>query len=83
MQLIMTSYEGDTDRMYEGHMFDHDSWRHYIKQEINEHYNDVIMGAMVSQITSVSIVCSVVYLCADQRKHQSSASLAFVRGIRR
>ena len=44
------------------------------------HYNDVIMGAMTSQITSLTIVYSTVYLGADQRKHQSSASLAFVRG---
>ena len=47
------------------------------------HYNDVIMGAMASQITSLTSVCSTVYLGADQRKHQSSASLAFVRGIHR
>ena len=47
------------------------------------HYNDVIMGAMASQITSLTIVCSTVYSCANQRKHQSSASLAFVRGIHR
>ena len=47
------------------------------------HYNDVIMSAVASQITSVSIVCSIVASGADQRKHQSSASLAFVRGIHR
>ena len=41
------------------------------------------MSAMVSQITSVSIVCSTVCSGADQRKHQSPASLAFVRGIHR
>ena len=41
------------------------------------------MSAMASQITSVSIVCSTVYAGANQRKHQSSASLAFVRGIHR
>ena len=46
-------------------------------------YNDVIMGAMASQISSVSIVYSTVCSGADQRKHQSSASLAFVRGIHR
>ena len=34
-----------------------------------------------SQITSLTIVYSIVYSDADQRKHQSSASLAFVRGI--
>ena len=39
------------------------------------------MGMMASQITSLMIVFSTVYLDADQRKHQSSASLAFVRGI--
>ena len=47
------------------------------------HYNDVIMGAIASQITSLTIVYSLVYSDPDQRKHQSSASLAFVRGIHR
>ena len=41
------------------------------------------MGAMASQITSLTTVYSTVYSGADQRKHQSSASLAFVRGIHR
>ena len=45
------------------------------------HYGDVIMGAMTSQITSLTIVYSTVYSGADQRKHPSSASLAIVRGI--
>ena len=48
-----------------------------------EHYTDVIMGAIASQITSLTIVYSTVYSDADQRKHQSSASLAFVWGIHR
>ena len=39
------------------------------------------MGAMASQITSLTIVCSTVHSGADHRKHQSSASLAFVWGI--
>ena len=39
------------------------------------------MGAIASQITSLTIVYSTVYSDADQRKHQSSASMAFVRGI--
>ena len=43
----------------------------------------VIMGAMASQTTGVFIVCSRVCSGADQRKYQSSASLAFVRGIHR
>ena len=47
------------------------------------HYGNVIMDAMASQITSLTIVYSTVYSGADQRKHQSSASLAFVRGIHR
>ena len=47
------------------------------------HYNDVIMSAIASQITSLTIVYSIVYLDADQTKHQSSASLAFVRGNNR
>ena len=45
------------------------------------HYNDVIMGTIAYQITSLTIVYSIVYSDVDQRKHQSSASLAFVRGI--
>ena len=49
----------------------------------NHHYSDVIMGTMAHQITSPTIVYSTVYWNADQRKHQSSASLAFVRGIQR
>ena len=47
------------------------------------HSGDVIMGAITSQITSLTIVYSTVYSHADQRKHQSSASLVFVRGIHR
>ena len=47
------------------------------------HCNDVIMSAMEFQITSLTIVYSRVYSDADQRKHQSSALLAFVRGIHR
>ena len=47
------------------------------------HYNDVIMNAMASQVTSLTVVYATVYLDADQRKHQISASLAFVRVIHR
>ena len=47
------------------------------------HYDDVIMTTIASQITSLTSVYSTVYLDADQRKHQSSASLAFVWGIHR
>ena len=59
------------------------SWMLQQMYSSNNHYNDVIMGAMVSQITSLTIVYSTVYSGADQSKHQSSASLAFVWGIHR
>ena len=48
----------------------------------NTHYSNVIMGAMASQVTSLTIVYSTVYSGSDQRKYHS-ASLAFVRGIHR
>ena len=47
------------------------------------HYSDVIMHAMVSQVTSVSIVYIIVCSGLDQINHQSSASLATVKGIHR
>ena len=47
------------------------------------HYGDVIISATAPQITSLVIVYSTLYSGADQRKHQSSASLAFVWGIHR
>ena len=49
----------------------------------SQHYGDVIIGTMASQITRLTIVYSNVYSAADQRKHQSSESLAFVKGIHR
>ena len=48
---------------------------------IADHYSDVTMGAMAFQISSLPIVYLTVYSGADQRKHQSSAPLAFARGI--
>ena len=50
---------------------------------IMDNHIDVIMSAMTSQIVNLTIVYSTVYSDAYQRKHQSSASLAFVRGIHR
>ena len=41
------------------------------------------MTMLASQITSLTVVYSIVYLGVNQRKHQSSASLAFVREIHR
>ena len=47
-----------------------DYWR-----KLDEYYNDVIMSALASQITSLAIVYSTIYSGADQR----SASQAYVR----
>ena len=41
---------------------------------LRTHYNDVKMGTIASQITSLTIVFSTVCSDAYQRKHQSSAS---------
>ena len=49
----------------------------------SNHYGDVIIGVLASQMTSLTIVYSNVYSGADQRKHQSPASLAFVLEIHR
>ena len=48
---------------------------HRVCHSSHKHYNDVIMSAMASQITSLTIEYSTVYSGADKRKHQSSASL--------
>ena len=50
-------------------------------KSVTIHYIDVIMSTMASQITSHTVVYTTVYSDADQRKHQSSTSLAFVWGI--
>ena len=46
-------------------------------------YIDGIMTTIVFKITSLTVVYSTVQLDVDQRKHQSSASLAFVWEIHR
>ena len=62
-------------------------WTNYLVAQWNcfmeTHYNDAIMGAIASQIIRLTIVYSIVYSDADQRKHQSSAWLAFMWGIHR
>ena len=60
-------------------------WRHSNVYDTSNyiHYIDVIMSAAASQITGISIIYSILCSGADQIKHQSSASLAFVRGIHR
>ena len=57
--------------------------RHHGPTIVEFHYRDVIMDTMASQITSLTVVYLTVYSDADQRKHQSSALLAFVWGIHR
>ena len=78
-------------------LHDHDYWIHCVSlcSQFSQfrpqmestihihHYDDVIMTTIASQITSLTSVYSTVYSDADQRKHQSSASLAFVWGIHR
>ena len=54
-----------------------------LNKKLWEHYNNVIMTTIASQITSLAVVYSTVYSDADQRKHQSFASLALVWGIHR
>ena len=54
----------------------------YVISPLN-HYDDVTMSGIASRTTSLTTVYLIVYSRADQRKHQSSASLAFVRGIHR
>ena len=53
------------------------------ERNIVNHYDDVIMTMLASHITSLTVVYSIVYSGVIQRKHQSSASLAFVREIHR
>ena len=50
---------------------------------VQYHNDDVIMTPMAPQITRLAVVYSIVYSGVDKKKHQSSASLAFVRGIHR
>ena len=52
-------------------------------QNLGEHYNDVIMSSIASQITSLTVVNWTLYSDADQRKHQSSVWLTYVWGIHR
>ena len=59
------------------------STRKWLSGKLATYYCDVIMGMNASQITSLTVVYSTLYSGADQRKHKSSASLAFVRGIHR
>ena len=80
--LCFTPGNGRITRWYRPRpeLISHDMSQHRISLP---HYNDVIMSAMASLITCVSMVCSTDSSSPDQRKHQSSTSLAFVWGIHR
>ena len=77
------TYQALTDCLHNPiHVFSNDYW-YNTSMFVGNHYNDVIIGAMASQISSFTIDYSTVYSGAYQRKHQCSVSLAFVRGIHR
>ena len=81
---IMYSYSMDVLDAIGGDRINVGGGKHSIFPEIcTEHDSYVIMSAIASQITGVSSVSSAVCSGADRRKHQCSASLAFVRGIHR
>ena len=57
--------------------------RMFVVSHIINHYCDDMMGNVASQITSLTIVYTTVYSDADQSKHQSSETVAFVWGNHR
>ena len=65
------------------HVISYNIGQCYNNTRLYSNFSDVIISVMFSQITSVTIVYSTVCSGTDQtqRKHQSSASLTFVRGI--
>ena len=74
-------FPGDDKSQHWSNDFAHDKQVHELRDNqipIRPHYNDVIMNAMASQITGVAVVYSTVVSDKDQRKYQSSISLAFV-----
>ena len=86
LKLILQDFTDDTSNRFwnylraVGHL--NKCWPWSVKP-YGVHYIDVIMITMASQITSLTVVYSTFYPDADQRKHQSSVSLAFVWGIDR
>ena len=66
------------------YIYMHDIWHvitQYLYMHSSKYHNDVIMNEMASQITSLTIVYWTVVSDADPRTYQSSALLAFMRGI--
>ena len=85
VKCIHAGYHRNKCKISRGHTKELLSYKYisYASSKTHWLYGDVIMDAIASQITSLVIVYSAFYSGADQRKHQTSASLAFVRGIRR
>ena len=69
------------ERIWRSFTADPHSCRYDLWCTLSNHYYDVIMSAMAYQITGVLVACSAVCSGGDQRKYQSTASLAFVRAI--
>ena len=69
---------------YHSHALSHQLDRFFPRAQHNHsfvvHYSGIIISTMASQMTGMSTVCSIVCTCTHQRKHQSSASLAFCEG---
>ena len=82
IHLLLDQYGLDitVDNFKDHRCFERKTWR---PEFLLMHCGDVITRALASQITSLTVVYSTVYSDVDQRKHQSSASLAIVRGIHR
>ena len=57
------------------------TWDLHVQNTNKSHYIDVIMGAIASQITGVSIAYSTVCSGVEQRNHQNSVPLAVLRWI--
>ena len=54
------------------------TWRHHVKLSL--HYNDVTMGRIACQITSLTIAHSTAHPDEDQRKHQKLRVTGFCAG---
>ena len=78
--IVLTRWNVRDGCRFKLEMFKHILWLNTL-HIFHEHYSDIIMSLMASQITGVSNICSAVCSGGDQRKYQISVSQAFVRGI--
>ena len=72
MSILLRSYCDDDTKPKQSEQIDQGLYG------FHNHYDDVIMGAMASQITSLTIVYSTVYSGADQSKHQSYSNQSII-----